>query len=217
MSAVYPLILGVVTKVYDDIMDAGFEVPANVVSIIQSLIIFFLTLTALGDFYFSFACLVITSMNSGFDNPFWKSFFPICALLVVINLPYAGRWMLLKMILALFPLAVILFIAYMEELLFPEEVSPLKVTMRAILVVGFAFAALVLQLDILPIPSYGVIPLWKACVLLFSHMIVSVANMSYLIYRDGGFEWTSYSYRDAMYEKWKVLKEFVKRNIITRV
>ena len=39
MSAVYPLILGVVTKVYDDIMDAGFEVPANVVSIIQSFII----------------------------------------------------------------------------------------------------------------------------------------------------------------------------------
>jgi hypothetical protein len=215
MSAVYPLILGVVTKVYDDIMDAGFEVPANVVSIIQSLIIFFLTLTALGDFYFSFACLVITSMNSGFDNPFWKSFFPICTLLVVINLPYAGRWMFLKMILALFPLAAILFIAYMEELLFPEEVSPLKIAIRALLIVGFAFAALILQLGILPIPSYGVIPLWKACVLLSSHMMVSVANMSYLLYRDKGDQWASYSYRNAVLEKWNVIKGFVK-GVITR-
>ena len=217
MSAVYPLILGIVTKVYDDIMDAGFEVPANIVSIIQSLIIFFLTLTALGDFYFSFACLVITSMNSGFDNPFWKSFFPICALLVVINLPNAGRWMFLKMILALFPLAAILFIAYMEELLFPEEVSPLKIMTRALLIVGFGFAALILELGILPIPSYGVIPLWKTSVLLSSHMMVSVANMSYILYRDGGDQWASYSYRNALQEKWKVFKGFVKRNFVIRV
>jgi len=210
MNAVYPLILGVVTKVYDDIMDAGYEVPANIVSIIQSLIIFFLTLTALGDFYFSFACLVISGLNSGFDNPFWKSIFPICSLLMIINFGYAGRWMLLKMILALFPLALILFIAYMEELLFPEEVSPLKLVMRVIMIIGFVFAAFVLELGILPIPSYGVIPLWKASVLLSSHMITSVASMSYLLYRDGGFEWTSYSYRVAVQEKWKVLKGFVK-------
>jgi hypothetical protein len=216
MNAVYPLILGVVTKVYDDIMDAGFEVPANVVSIVQSLIIFFLTLTALGDFYFSFACLVISGFNSGFDNPFWKSIFPICALLVVMNLDHAGRWVLLKMFVALIPLAAILFGAYIEELLFPEEVSPLKLVSRAIMMVGFACGAFILELGILPIPSYGVIPLWKASVLLFSHMIISVANISYLMYRDGGVEWSSYSYRDAMYEKWKVLKEFVKRNIYNK-
>jgi hypothetical protein len=48
-------------------------------------------------------------------------------------------------------------------------------------------------------------------------MMVSVANISYLLYRDGGFDWESYSYRDAVQEKWKVLKEFVKRNVITRV
>jgi hypothetical protein len=217
MNAAYPLILGVVTKVYDDIMDAGFQVPANVVAIVQSLIIFFFTLTALGDFYFSFACLVISGCNSGFDNPFWKSIFPICALLLIINFDHAGRLALLKMFVALFVLAAILFGAYIEELLFPEEVSPLKLISRAFMMIGFAFAAFILELGILPIPSYGIIPLWKASVLLFSHMIISVANISYLMYRDGGDHWASYSYRDAVQEKWKVLKDFVKRNFITRV
>ncbi len=209
MIAVYPLILGVVTKVYDDIMDAGFEVPANVVSIIQSLIIFFLTLTALGDFYFSFACLVISGVNSGFDNPFWKSFFPICVLLTVINLPYAGRWVFLKMFVALFPLAAILFGAYLEELMFPEEVSPLKLVSRATLIFGFSFAAWILSLGVLPIPSYGVGPLYKTCLFFITHMMVSVGTMSYLLQRDGVEE--GYSYRKAIQEKWGRVKGAVKK------
>jgi hypothetical protein len=87
---------------------------------------------------------------------------------------------------------------------------------RALLIIGFAFGACILQLGILPILSFGVIPLWKACVLLSSHMMVSVVNMSYLLYRDGGVHWgASYSYRDALQEKWKVLKGFVK-GVITR-
>lgn len=204
MSAIYPLILGVVTKVYDDIVDVGFDIPADVVSILQSLIIFFFTLTAFGDFYFSFACLVVCSVNSGFDNPFWKSFFPICVLLTVINLPNAGRWVLLKMFIALFPLAAILFGAYLEELVFPEEVSPLKLVSRVIMVIGFMFAAWILSLGVLPIPSYGVVPLYKTCMLLITQMIVSVGTMSYLLKRDGVVE--GYSYRKAIREKWGKVK-----------
>lgn len=206
MSAIYPLILGIVTKVYDDIVDVGFNVPTDVVSILQSLIIFFFTLTTFGDFYFSFACLVVCAVNNGFDNPFWKSFFPICVLLTVINLPHAGRWVLLKMFLALFPLAAILLGAYIEELVFPEEVSPLKLISRATLIFGFMFAAWILTLGVLPIPSYGVGPLYKTCLFFITHMIVSVGTMSYLLQRDGVKE---YSYREAIREKWKRVKEAI--------
>jgi len=211
MSAIYPLILGVITKVYDDIVDVGFTVPPDIISILQSLIIFFFTLTAFGDFYFSFACLIVCAGNNGFDNPFWKSFFPICVLLTVINLPYAGRWVFLKMFVALFPLAAILFGAYLEELMFPEEVSPLKLVSRATLIVGFSFAAWILSLGVLPIPSYGVGPLYKTCLFFMTHMMVSIGTMSYLLQRDGV---KGYSYRKAIHEKWQVLKGVAKQFLI---
>lgn len=181
MSSLYPFILGMTTKVYDDMIDIGFELPENVVSILQSLIVFFFTLTALGDFYFSFACLIVSSVNRGFDNPFWKSLFPICFLLTVINLPYAGRWIFLKMILSVIGLIFILLFAYLEDLVFPEEVSKAKIIFRSLLLVGFGLASLVLSYPILPLPSFSIQPLYKTTILLFAHMIVSVATMFHFL------------------------------------
>jgi hypothetical protein len=177
---VYPFILGLLTKVYDDTIDIGFHLPDYVVSTLQTLIVFFFTLTAYGDFYFSFSCLIVSGVNGGFDHPFWKSFFPLCAVLTVLHLPYAGGRMLLKMALSLLGLAFILFGAYVEELLFPEEVSKTKIVVRVWMMIGFGIGAMLLSWNILPLPSYSVVPLYKTSVLLLAHMMVSVAIMTYL-------------------------------------
>ena len=183
-AMLYPLMLGVVTKVYDDIVDVGFKIPDNHISSLQSIIVSLFTLTAFGDFYFSLSCFIVSSFNSGFDNPFWKSFFPLCMLLTIINIPYAGRFMLLKIVLVLLAVAIILLFAYAEELLFPEEVSLVKIVFRSLLIIGFAFASLILSFGFLPIPTFIVQPLLKTTMLLFTNMIVSVGNMTYLWYHE---------------------------------
>ena len=105
-------------------------------------------------------------------------------ILTIINIPYAGRFMLLKIVLVLLAVAIILLFAYAEELLFPEEVSLVKIVFRSLLIIGFAFASLILSFGFLPIPTFIVQPLLKTTMLLFTNMIVSVGNMTYLWYHE---------------------------------
>lgn len=185
MSIVNPFILGIVTKVYDDIIDIKLDAPENFIAVLQSLIILFFTLTAYNDFYFSFACCVVALLNSGFDNPFWKSLIPVAIILTIINFSVAGNNFILKIILALFAIAGILTIAVFEDRLFPEEVSIEKIVFRSLLFFGFIGATIFLKLKILPLPNFSFSSLSKTTTLMASNMLVSVSMMSYLLFFSG--------------------------------
>jgi multidrug transporter EmrE-like cation transporter len=181
-NLLYPFILGIVTKVYDDIIDINLNVSTDIITILQSLIILFFTLTSYGDFYFSFACLVVSYLNPGFDNPFWKSIRYVAFILTIINLPNAGNNIILKTILSVLAIIGILLLAVFEDKLFPEEVSIEKIVFRFLLIFGFGIATIFLQMGILPIPRFAVEPLSKTTTIMCTNMIVSVSIMYYLLF-----------------------------------
>lgn len=185
MSIINPLILGIVTKVYDDIIDINLDVSENFIAALQSLIIMFFTLTAYNDFYFSFACCVVALLNSGFDNPFWKSLIPVAIILTIINFSVAGNNFILKIILALFAIAGILTIAVFEDRLFPEEVSIEKIVFRSLLFFGFVGTTIFLKLKIIPLPNFSFSSLAKTTTLMATNMLVSVSMMAYLLFYSG--------------------------------
>ena len=158
MNILYPFILGIITKVYDDIIDVRINISEDFIHILQSLIIMFFTLTSLGDFYFSFACCFVAFINSGFDQPFWKSLLPIAIIITFINIfntdIFNSRFVLIKIILCLLAVGSILVLAVFEDKLFPEEVSVEKIVFRSLLIFGFIGAIIVLKLDILPLPNF---------------------------------------------------------------
>lgn len=185
MDFVNPFMLGIVTKIYDDIVDIKLDVSTNIVHILQSLIILFFTLTAYNDFYFSFPCVIVSLLNSGFDNPFWKSVIPITIIITLFNIPYVGNNFILKILAATGAVLGILLLATFEDKLFPEEVSIEKIGFRSILMIVFPIAALIINSKVLPLPNFSVKPLFKLSTFMFSNMIASVSIMTYLLYYSG--------------------------------
>lgn len=185
MNIIYPFILGIVTKVYDDIIDINLNVPKLILQILQSLIVVFIVLTAYNDFYLSFAFSIVSLLNSGFDNPFWKSLIPLSIALTIINFSSAGNYVILKIIAATAAIFGILIIAIFEDKLFPEEVSIEKLFFRFLLIFGFGIGTLILNSKILPIPKFAVSSLSKTTIIMGSNMIVSVAILTYLLYFSG--------------------------------
>ena len=129
MDFVNPFIFGIITKVYDDIVDIKLDISTNIIYILQSLIILFFTLTAYNDFYFSFPCVIVSLLNSGFDNPFWKSLIPVTIIVALLNIPYLGNRFILKILAATATVLGILVLAIFEDKLFPEEVSIEKIVL----------------------------------------------------------------------------------------
>jgi hypothetical protein len=185
MSLLYPFILGIVTKVYDDIIDIKLNVSDLIIQILQSLIILFIILTAYNDFYLSFCFSIVAFLNSGFDNPFWKSLIPLSILLTILNFPKSGNHIILKIIATMGAIFGVLLLATFEDKLFPEEVSIEKIFFRFLLIFGFGIATLILNLRILPIPNFAIPPLTKTTIIMGSNMIVSVVIMTYLLYFSG--------------------------------
>jgi hypothetical protein len=186
MDIINPLILGIVTKVYDDIVDINLNVSNNVVETLKSLIILFFTFTAQNDFFFSFPCMIVCMLNSGFDNPFWKSLLPVSAIITIYNLfGYTKNNLILKIIVALVVLSCILLIASFEEKLFPEEVSIEKIVFRILLICIFLVIAVLLYFDRIAILKFGARPLLKTTLIMLSNMVVSVGTMTYLLYFSG--------------------------------
>lgn len=186
MDIINPLILGVITKVYDDIVDINLNVSNNVIEALKSLIILFFTFTAQNDFFFSFPCMIVCMLNPGFDNSFWKSFLPVATIITIYNLlAYTKSNLILKIIAALAALAVILIIASFEEKLFPEEVSIEKIFFRILAVCAFLGGSILLHFNMIPIFNFGVRPLLKTALIMLSNMAVSVGIMIYMLYFSG--------------------------------
>jgi len=186
MNVINSLILGIVTKVYDDIVDIYLNVSNNVIETLKSLIILFFTFTAQNDFFFSFPCMIVCMLNSGFDNPFWKSLLPVSVIITLYSLSTTGcNHMLLKIIGTIIALGCILIIASFEEKLFPEEVSIEKIFFRILLIIIFLGVSIMLHFKILPLHTFSVQPLLKTTLIMLSNMCVSVGIMTYMLYFSG--------------------------------
>ena len=182
MEYINPFILGIVTKIYDDIVDIKLDISTNIIYILQAMIILFFTLTAQNDFYFSFPCVIVCLLNSGFDNPFWKSLIPVTIIITLLNIPYMGNNVILKILAATAAVLGILLLATFEDKLFPEDVSIEKIFFRGMLMFVFGIGAVIINSKVLPLPNFSVKPIFKLASFMFSNMIASVSIMTYLLY-----------------------------------
>jgi hypothetical protein len=184
ISLVYSVCFGILSKLYDDVVDQKIIQNPFLIHSIQSLIIMFLTLIGYQDYYFTFACLFVIRLNSGFDHPFWNSFLPVMVFLFLTALPYGGDRMHLKMLLAICGVLFILFIAYLEEYYFPEEYSWRKVVSRIIGSIVFLMAGLFIS-EVPYMPQFGVEPVKKACFIMVGYLITSILLQIYALLGEG--------------------------------
>ena len=185
MDFVNPFMLGIFTKIYDDIVDIKLDISTNIIHNLQAMIVLFFTLTAYNDFYFSFPCVIVSLLNSGFDNPFWKSLIPVIIIVTLLNIPYVGNRFILKILAATSAVLGIIVLATFEDKLFPEEVSIEKIVFRGMLMFVFAIGAVIINSKVLPLPTFSIEPLFKLASFMFSNMIASVSIMTYLLYYSG--------------------------------
>ncbi len=182
MNNLYPILLGITTKIYDDIIDMNIKTIPIITESLKSLIILFFTLTSINDFYFSFPCFLVSLLNSGFDNPFWKSIIIISFIITVINL-LQNDIPITKLIIRIFLSIIVLFcfllFAYFEDRLFPEEVSIEKIVFRSLILIGFCFILLFGIIEY--IPNFGKIPIKKTILILLSNLIISISTMVYFL------------------------------------
>jgi hypothetical protein len=127
----------------------------------------------------------VSLLNSGFDNPFWKSIIPVTIIITLYNIPYLGNNFILKILAATAAVLGILVLATFEDKLFPEEVSIEKIFFRGMLMFVFAFGAVIINSKVLPLPNFSVKPIFKLATFMFSNMIASVSIMTYLLYYSG--------------------------------
>ena len=180
MNPLYPVLLGINTKVCDDVLDGVISLSPSIALSVQSVLIVLFMLTAQNDFYFSLSCFVLTLFNVGIDQPFWKSLIPVAAIATLLYFPLAGENAFLKIILTLLAIGALLVGMVFEERLFPEEVSKEKIVFRVILVIGmigFYFSPFMEWL-----PSYSKEPIQKSILIMISYLCMSVATMTYLLH-----------------------------------
>lgn len=180
MNPLYPVLLGINTKVCDDVLDGVISLSPAIAHSVQSVLIVLFMLTAQDDFYFSLSCFVLTLFNVGIDQPFWKSLIPVAAIATILYLPLMEENAFLKFILTLLAIGALLVGMVFEERLFPEEVGKEKIVFRVILIIGmigFYFSPFMEWL-----PSYLNEPVQKHILIMISYLCMSVATMTYLMY-----------------------------------
>lgn len=180
MNPLYPVLLGINTKVCDDVLDGVISLSPTIAQSVQSVLIVLFILTAQNDFYFSLSCLVLTLFNVGIDQPFWKSLIPVAVIATLLCTPLMGDNAPLKIILTFLALGALLVGMVFEERLFPEEVSKEKIVFRVILVLGMIGVYVSPIMDWLP--TFSKEPIQKSILIMISYLCMSVATMTYLMY-----------------------------------
>lgn len=182
MIATYSFLLGILTKCFDDVVDLKLPVGDLIQYSLQSVIVLFMTLVSYQDMYFSYACLFVVVLNSGFDHPFWKSFLPLTILFCVINLPWRGDHFILKLILSTIGVLSILGIAYLEDKYFPEEYSIRKIISRILAICVFLSGLIIIQ--ILPFPRFSHVPIQKTIYLMTGYLLTSILFQCYSLAKE---------------------------------
>lgn len=175
MDRVAVVTLGVLTKVFDDIVDQKWVIADDVVYTLQNAILLLYVLVSVGDVYFTYGCLFVILLNGGFDHPFWRSLFPVTAVLFLTAVASAwssseSEWLLFRLLLSTAGVMGVLGVAYMEELAFPEEASQRKMVARGVTVL------LMVAMLLLPsfLPAFSVVPIKKTLWIMIGYLVTSV-------------------------------------------
>lgn len=179
MYPTFSLLLGVLTKIVDDVVDRGFQMDGIVLHSLQSVIVLLFTLISYKDVYFSYSCLLVVMINSGFDHPFWNSFLPLTLILFVISLPWRGSLFPVKLLLCTFGVMAVLVGAYYEDKLFPEEYSLRKIASRAVAATIFLIGLWIIPHLPIPLPRFSVAPIEKTLYIMLSYLITSIVLQTY--------------------------------------
>lgn len=167
-------LLGMLTKIFDDIVDQKWPVSDDVVYTLQNAILLLYVFVSVGDIYFSYSCLFVILLNGGFDHPFWRSLFPVTVVLFLTAVASGDSegWLLMRLLLSTIGVIGVLGVAYMEELAFPEEASRRKRMARVVTVLFMV--ALLCFLPSLPLPTFSVVPIKKTLWIMVGYLVTSV-------------------------------------------
>jgi hypothetical protein len=181
MNIIYPVILGALIKILDDIIDTKIISSELIIEIIKGCIILFYTISSINNFYFTLACLFFSIFAVGIDHSFWKSILPITIILFYINLEHTGDYVLFKsFIIILFSICMSI-LTYIEEKLFPEEYSIRKIVCRSVLlVISVLSIILLVKLENI-IPTFIFRALLPGFAIITSYDIVSISVMTYML------------------------------------
>lgn len=185
MSSIFPIGLGIITKLYDDAVDIDLGISDVIIESLKSLMIALLVFTTGHDFYLAFSFLIVSLFNSGFDNPFWKSITPVALLLTLYTSPYMGDNPIYKIATCLVMIVGVLILAMFEDRLFSEEVSIEKIGSRILICIGLGLMLIVPYMDWFMIPEFSRHSLHTTTIVMFSNMLTSVCIMTYLLYYSG--------------------------------
>ncbi len=114
----YSIILGIVIKIYDEIIDLQLNVDNVILESLKNLIVLFTVLLSYNDFPLSIALLTLVLLNPGIDTSFWKGMLPVTIIMSIIS--YSGSFNVLGSFILLSLLSLC---AYCEDKLFNDEVS----------------------------------------------------------------------------------------------
>lgn len=179
MYPTFSVLLGVLTKVFDDVVDRGLPVEGIALHSLQTVIVLLFALIAYQDVYFSYACLLVVVINSGFDHPFWNSFLPLTLILFLVSLPWRGSLFPVKLILCTLGVLAILVVAYYEDKYFPEEYSLRKIVSRVIASGIFLSGLWIIPRLPLPLPRFSVAPIEKTIYIMVAYLSTSIAFQTY--------------------------------------
>jgi hypothetical protein len=182
MTILYPALLGLGTKLYDDLVDHQIKIPSIALYGVQAITILLLILTLQGEFYLSFFMGTFGLFNPGFDTPFWKLFTFVCLVTMWIQLPHAGDHILRNLIILSAPLLLLIAVTSIEYTHLSEEVSIQKIISRIVFLMIAGASLLVPYKEWFHLPTELHRTFYLFTIIFIFYLLYSVISMSYLFF-----------------------------------
>jgi hypothetical protein len=182
MTILYPALLGLGTKLYDDLVDHQIKIPSFALYGVQTSILLLLILTLQREFYLAFFMGTFGLFNPGFDTPYWKIFTFVCLITMWIQLPHAGDHILRNLIILSVPLALLIVVTSMEYFHFSEEVSIRKIITRIFFLLIAGVSLLIPYKEWFHLPTELHRTFYLFTIIFIFHLLYSITSMTYLFF-----------------------------------
>lgn len=182
MSILYPALLGLGTKLYDDIVDHHIKIPSILFYGIQIATLLLLGITLHGEFYLSYFMGIFGLFNPGFDTTYWKLFTMICLFATLVQYSDAGENVFQNLLILTIPLVLFILITSLEYYHISEEVSLRKLISRVVflLIAGLSLILPYQKWFHLPIEVHRTLYLFT--IIFIFNLLYSIMSMLYLYF-----------------------------------